>query len=155
MDVLYVINIVILGLLAVASIVLAIFLVPVLRELRRTVGRIDTMADEEISPLVAQVRELIKETGPKIDSIMQKVDSLTEEQIEPLANNVKEITGTVNTEIAKVNVIVDTVGDMVSRTHKVVSLYQDQASMPAIEIISLWHGIKQGATMLFRKKGGN
>ena len=46
----------------------------------------------------------------------------------------------------------DTVSDMVSRTHEVVSLYQDKAVIPAIEMISLWDGIKKGASVLFGRE---
>ena len=59
MGVLNVINVILLGILAVASAVLVTFLVPVLRELRKTAGKIQNMADEEIKPLIGQVRELV------------------------------------------------------------------------------------------------
>ena len=95
MGVLNVINVIILGTLAVASAVLVVFLVPVLRELRKTIGKIRGMADEEINPLITQVRELIEETRPKIDSITQKIEAMADEEIKPLTSNVKEITGTV------------------------------------------------------------
>ncbi|MFC1719365.1 DUF948 domain-containing protein [Candidatus Poribacteria bacterium] len=152
MGALNVINVIILGILAVASAVLVIFLAPALKELRRTLGKIQGMADEEINPLITQVRELVAETRPKIDSITQKIESMTEDEIKPMTNNVKEITATVNEEIAKVNGIVDTVGDMVSRTHDVVSLYQDKAVIPAIEMISLWDGIKKGVSVFLGRE---
>ena len=152
MSTLYVINVVILGILAVASAVLVIFLVPVLRELRRTLGKIQGMADEEINPLINQVRELVAETRPKIDSITQKIEAMTEDEIKPMTSNVKEITDTVNNEIAKVNGIIDTVGDMVSKTHEVVSMYQDKAVVPAIEFISLWDGIKKGVSVFLGRE---
>jgi len=147
-----VIKIILLGILAVAFAVLVGYLIPVLLELRRTIRKIRSTADEEINPLIAQVRELVEETRPKIDSITRKIEALADEDIKPLTSNVKEITGTVNEEVAKVNSIVDTVGDMVSRTHEVVSLYQDKAVIPAIEMISLWAGIKKGASVLFRRE---
>ena len=150
--VLDVINVVVLAILAAASVVLVIFLVPVLRELRRTLGKIQGMADEEINPLITQVRELVAETRPKIDSIVGKIESIAEDEIKPLTGNVREITATVNEEIAKVNCMMDTVSDMVSRTHDVVSLYQDKAVIPAIEIVSLWDGIKKGTSVLFKKE---
>jgi uncharacterized protein YoxC len=143
--VLSIINIVILGTIAVVSVVLVKRLAPVLRGLRRTV-------DEEINPFIAQVRGLVEETRPKIDSITQRVEAMADEEIKPLTSNVKEITGNVNEEVAKVSGIVDTVSDMVSRTHEVVSLYQDKAVIPAIEMISLWDGIKKGASVLFRRE---
>lgn len=150
MDALSVINVIILGILAVASAVLVIFLVPVLKELRRTLGKAQKTTDEEINPLLTQVRELVAEARPKIDSITQKIESLTEDEIKPLMGNVNEITATVNEEVSKVNGIIDTVDDMVSKTHEVVSLYQDKAIIPAIEVISLWDGIKKGISVLFK-----
>jgi len=153
-----IINVVILGIFAVASAVLTIFLVPVLREVRKTLAKVQEMAEAEINPLLAQVRELVAETRPKIDSITQKIDSMTENEIIPLTNNVKEITATVNKEVAKIDGIVDTVGEMVSKTHEIVSLYQDKAVIPAIEVVSLWDGVKKGAAALLKKKqyeGGN
>jgi uncharacterized protein YoxC len=145
-------KIIFLGILAVAFAVLVGYLVPALLELRRTIRKIRSMADEEINPLIAQVRELVEETRPKIDSITQKIEAMADEEIKPLTSNVKEITGTVNEEVAKVSGIVDTVSDMVSRTQEVVSLYQDKAVIPAIEMISLWDGIKKGASVLFRRE---
>ena len=147
-----VINVVILGILAVVSVVLLIFLIPVLRELQKTIGKIRGMADEEIAPLIAQVRDLVEETRPKIDGITQRIESMTDEELKPMAGNVKEITDTVNKEVAKIDGMVNTVGDMVSKTHEVVSMYQDKAVIPAIEVISLWDGIKTGASVLFGKK---
>ena len=94
-----VINVVILAILALASVVLAIFLAPVLRELRKTLGKVQKMADEEINPLMAQVRELVAETRPKIDSIVEKIESMADEEIKPMASNVNEITATVNSVI--------------------------------------------------------
>ena len=154
MGVLNVINVIILAILAVASAVLVIFLAPVLKELRKTTQRLRSMADEEIAPLIAQVRGLVEDTRPKIDSITQKIESMTDEEIRPLTGNVKEITATVNEEIAKVDGMVDTVGDMVSRTHEVVSMYQDKAVIPAIEIISIWDGIKKGVSVFFNMRRG-
>lgn len=151
MDVLNVINVVILGILAVVSVVLLIFLIPVLRELQKTIGKMRGMADEEIAPLIAQIRELVEETRPKIDGIAQRIESMTDEEIKPMAGNIKEITDTVNKEVAKIDRMVDTVGDMVSKTHEVVSMYQDKAVIPAIEVISLWDGIKKGASVFFGK----
>ncbi len=150
MEVLDYINVIILGILAVASVTLVIFLVPVLKELRKTLGKVQNLADEEINPLLTQVRELVAETRPKLDSLTQKIETLTEDEITPLVGNVNEITATVNEEVSKVNDIVDTVGDMVSKTHDVVSLYQDKAIIPAIEVISLWDGIKKGVSVLFK-----
>jgi len=152
LDVLDVINVVILGILAVVSVVLLIFLIPVLRELQKTIGKMRGMADEEIAPLIAQVRELVADTRPRIDSIAQKIESMTDEEIKPMAGNVKEITATVNEEVAKIDGMVNTVGDMVSKTHEVVSMYQDKAVIPAIEVISLWDGIKKGFLVFFGKK---
>ena len=83
---------------------------------------------------------------------MQKVESMTEDEIKPLTSNVKEITNTVNEEIAKVSGMVDTVGDMVSKTHEVVSLYQDKAVIPAIEAISAWDGIKKGISVFLGRE---
>lgn len=141
------------GILALGAFAFLVgWFVPVLLELRRTIRKIRSMADEEINPLIAQVRELVEETRPKIDSIAQKIDALADEEIKPLTSNVKEITGTVNEEVAKVNGIVDTVSNMVSRTQEVVSLYQDKAVIPGIEMISLWDGIKKGASVLFRRE---
>ena len=150
MEVLDYINGIILGILAVTSVALVISLVPVFKELRRTLGKVQKLADEEINPLLTQVRELVAENRPKLDSITQKIESLTEDEIKPLMGNVNEITATVNEEVSKVNDIVDTVGDMVSKTHEVVSLYQDKAIIPAIEVISLWDGIKKGISVLFK-----
>ena len=79
-----VINVVILGILAVVSVVLLIFLIPVLRELRKTIGKMRGMADEEIAPLIAQVRDLVEETRPKIDGITQRIESMTDEEIKPM-----------------------------------------------------------------------
>ena len=124
---------------------LVIRLIPVLRELRGTAEKFQRMADEEISPLIAQVRELVEETRPKIDDITQKIASMTEDEIRPMTSNVKDITTTVNG-------IVGTVGDMVSRTHEVVSLYQNKAVIPAIEVISIWDGIRRGASVLFGRE---
>jgi uncharacterized protein YoxC len=151
-EVLNVINVVILGILAVASILIVIFLIPVLRELRKTIEKMRGIADERISPLVGQVQGLIEETMPKIDSITQRIESMTDEEIKPLAGNVKEITDQVNQQVAKVSDMVDTVGNMVSRTHEVVSLYQDKAVIPAYEIISVWAGIKKGTSVLFKRE---
>lgn len=151
-EVLNVINVVILGILAVASILIVIFLIPVLRELRKTIEKMRGMADERISPLVGQVQGLIEETRPKIDSIAERIGSMTDEEIKPLAGNVKEITDQVNQQIAKVSGMVDTVENMVSRTHEVVSLYQDKAVIPAYEMISVWAGIKKGASVLFKRE---
>ena len=149
-----VVKLVFLGILAVAFAVLVGYLVPVLLELRRTIKKIRGMADEDISPLISQVQELVAETRPKIDSITQKIEAMTEDEIKPLTSNVKEITSTVNEEVAKVNSIVDTVSDMVSKTHEVVSLYQNKAVIPAIEMVSLWDGIKKGASVLFGRDKG-
>ena len=146
-----VINVVILGILAVVSVVLLIFLIPVLRELQKTIGKMRGMADEEIAPLIAQVRDLVEETRPKIDGITQRMESMTDEEIKPMAGNVREITDMVNKEVAKIDGMVNTIGDMVSRTHEVVSMYQDKAVVPAIEVISLWDGIKKGASVFFKK----
>ncbi len=151
-EVLNVINVVILGILAVASILIVIFLIPVLRELRKTVEKMRGIADEKISPLVGQVEGLIAETRPKIDSIAERIGSMTDEEIKPVCGNVREITDQVNQQIAKVSGMVDTVENMVSRTHEVVSLYQDKAVIPAYEMISVWAGIKKGASVLFKRE---
>ena len=156
--VLGIINIFFVGILAIASVVLVRKLLPVLGEVQKAIQKVQKLADEEIGPLIAQVRELVEETRPKIDSITQKIETMTDEEIKPLTSNVKEITGTVNEEVAKISGIVDTVSDMVSRTHEVVSMYQDKAVIPAIEVISLWDGIKKGASVLFgreRYRGGD
>ena len=147
-----VINVVILGILAVVSVVLLIFLIPVLRELQKTIGKMRGMADEEIAPLIAQVRDLVEETRPKIDGITQRIEAMTDEEIRPMAGNVKEITDTINEEVAKVDGMVNTVGDMVSKTHEVVSMYQDKAVIPAIEMISIWNGIRKGVSVFFNKE---
>lgn len=156
--VLSIINIFFVGILAIVAVTLVRKLLPVLGELQSTIEKIREMADGEIGPLIGQVRELVEETRPKIDSVTQKIEAMADEEIKPLANNMKEITATINEEVAKVNSIVDnvggmvdTVGDMVSKTHEVVSLYQDKAIIPAIEVISLWDGIKKGASVLFKR----
>lgn len=152
MDVLDIINVVILGILAVASTVLVIFIVPVLKELKKTLGQVQGMAEKEINPLISQVRELVAEARPKIDSITGIVESIAEDEIKPITQNVNEITATVNKEVAKVDAIVETVGDMVSKTHEVVSMYQDKAVVPAIEVVSLWDGIKKGVNVFLKKE---
>jgi uncharacterized protein YoxC len=151
-EVLNVINVVILGILAVASILIAIFLIPVLRELRKTIEKIQGTVDTKISPLIDRAQSLVEETRPKIDNIAQRIESVADEEIKPLASNMKDITEQFNQQVAKVNDIVDVVVDMVSRTHEVVSLYQDKAVIPAYEIISVWAGIKKGASVLFKRE---
>lgn len=147
-----VINAIISGILAIVSIALLTFLILVLREIRKAFGKIQKIADEEIAPLMAQVKGLVEETRPKINCIAQKIESMTDEEIRPMVGNIKGITATVNENVAKVDGMVDTVGDMVSKTHEVVSMYQDKAVIPAIEVISIWDGIRKGVSVFFSKK---
>lgn len=162
-DVLIVINLVILGVLAFASIILVIFVVPLLSGLRKTSKTIQDMADNDISPLIGQVKELIEEMRPKINSITQKIDSLTEDEIKPLTSNVKDITANVNKIAASANenmvkvdamvdAVVDAVDDVVSKTQEVASLYQNKAVIPVIEMISIWDGIKKGFSVFFNRE---
>ncbi len=51
----------------------------------------------------------------------------------------------------KVNEMVDTVNDIVSKTRDIAAIYQNKAIIPAIEMVSIWAGIKKGASALFRK----
>ena len=149
--VLSIINIFFVGILAIAAVVLVRRIIPVIGELQKAVSKVHEMFDAELTSLLSQVRRLVEETRPKIDSITQKVESMADEEIIPLTSNIKEITATVNEEVTKVNGIVDTVSSMVTKTEKVVSLYQEKAVIPAIEMISLWDGIKKGASVLFKK----
>jgi len=150
--VLGIINAIISGILAIVSIALLIFLVLVLREIRKAFGKIQNLADAEIAPLIAQVKGLVEETRPKINCIAQKIESMTDEEIKPMAGNIKQITATVNENVAKVDGMMDTVGDMVSKTHEVVSMYQEKAVVPAIEVISIWDGIRKGVSVFFNKE---
>jgi predicted PurR-regulated permease PerM len=150
-DVLIVINLVMLGILAMASIILVLFIAPLISELRKTVKTVQTMADNGITPLIIQVKQLVEETRPKIDNITQKIDSLVEDEVKPLTDNLNEITTKINEDMAKVDLMVNTVNDMVSRTHEVVSLYQDKAVIPVIEAVSMWDGIKKGFSVFFKR----
>jgi rubrerythrin len=64
-DALNIINIVILAILALGAILIAIFIIPVLRELRKTLGKIQGMADEEIKHAnwFASLKDSIESTG--------------------------------------------------------------------------------------------
>ena len=71
-----IINVVLLGILAVVSVILVLFFVPVLRELRKTIGKVRGMADEEIAPLIAQVRDLVEQPGGEKTHKLKKAEPI-------------------------------------------------------------------------------
>ena len=153
------------GLLAL---VLAIFFVWLAFRIGKTLKSVENLLDKslpillkatedlvgvhrEISTLLTSLDGTVTELNQKLPQLLANLNGITasiqeisESEIRTTTHNIQEITETVNQNIAKIDELVNTIGDFSETTIKHVGYYRDQLSVPVTDFISAWNAVKTG-----------
>ncbi len=134
-----------------AVVYLVVRLGSVLGDLGATFKSVEAIVDKEMNSLLKDVDQTVKELNSELPELLKNISAITasiqqisESEVQPITHNIHEMTDVVGQSVAKLDELVNLLGDFSQNTVKHAEYYRDQLAVPITDIISLWSGIKTG-----------
>ena len=134
-----------------AVLYLVVRLGSVLGNIGATFKSVEAMVDKELNNLLKDVDQTVKESNSEMPELLKSINAITasiqqisESEVQPITRNIHEMTVVVSQSIARLDKLVNLLGDFSQNTVKRAEYYRDQLPVPITDIISLWSGIKTG-----------
>lgn len=110
--------------------------------------------NEEVIPEINESVENLNSTVTLVQEMIQTEIKPITDNIQKTTANIQEATTRLSSDVAKLDQVVDLTVDFSQTTIKKAEFLREQLSIPVIEIVSFWNGIKFGFSELFDKLGG-
>ena len=134
-----------------AAIYLVARLGRVLRDIGGTFKSVEAIVDNELNDLLKEVDQSVKALNTELPELLKNVNAITasiqhisESEVQPITHNIHEMTQVVNQSVAKLDELMNLIGDFSQKTVNRAEYYRDQLTVPISDMISLWSGIKTG-----------
>jgi methyl-accepting chemotaxis protein len=134
-----------------AVVYLVVRLGSVLGDIGATFKSVEAIVDKEMNSLLKDVDQTVKELNSELPELLKNISAITasiqqisESEVQPITHNIHEMTDVVGQSVAKLDELVNLLGDFSQNTVKHAEYYRDQLAVPITDIISLWSGIKTG-----------
>lgn len=134
-----------------AVVYLVVRLGSVLGDIGATFKSVEAIVDKEMNSLLKDVDQTVKELNSELPKLLKNISAITasiqqisESEVQPITHNIHEMTDVVGQSVAKLDELVNLLGDFSQNTVKHAEYYRDQLAVPITDIISLWSGIKTG-----------
>lgn len=141
------------GSMAAVSFYLVLSFLP---QLKRTLNFVESEIKEIVGNLTktsAEINVELRKVGEAVDNLstlIKSVQELNDEHIKPMMDTVNQITSGVNRSVHKAEDIADETSRFAKKSLHIAAFYRDKLFVPAVEIVSLWSGIKTAVNFLLK-----
>jgi uncharacterized protein YoxC len=139
------------GLMLLALSGLFLYVCAVLNSIRKNLKSVENLTYQEVGPLLKDIDQTVKTLNTDLPQLLKNVSGITasiqqisESEIQPMTHSIKEMTEIVNQNVTRIDQVVNSITAFSQKTVERASYYRDELSIPLIDIISVWSGVKAG-----------
>lgn len=142
------------GSMAIVCLYLVLSFLP---QLKRTLNFLESETKEIVGDLTKTATEVnveLRKVGEAIDNLntlIKSVQELNDGHIKPMFDTVNQVASGVNRSVSMVEDIADETSRFAKKSLHIAAFYRDKLFIPAVEVVSLWSGIKTAITSLIKR----